>query len=315
MKNVFFIGLLYISSCIGFSQEKGNLHIDVSIDEVDTTFRNKIVQILLSKNDSIVNSISGESINHDTDWDIDSLKQGNYKLNILIGNRQYLNFPNIRVDAQQKNTYHFYISSESKRLIKQRNRTDTINVHDDKGEFTFGGMYGNNTNEQANKILQNEIFSGEIATNVYHTLFKYYSIGFKFGYQYSATVFHNDTTHYNGGKIMQKYYSYNNLNIGLINRFTFFNNHKNKDGLKLDLGLIYHFPLSFKQILKINDDTKITTRHIHTYTDFTAMARLGYKYIGLQAEYSLTQFLRHGYTEIPQLRVGLVFYISLSVNR
>ncbi len=82
----------------------------------------------------------------------------------------------------------------------------------------------------------------------------------------------------------------------------------------LDVGLIYHFPLSFKEILKVNDDTKTITRHIHNYTDFTAMARIGYKYIGLQAEYSLTNFLRRKYIETPQLRVGLVFYIPLSIN-
>ena len=45
------------------------------------------------------------------------------------------------------------------------------------------------------------------------------------------------------------------------------------------------------------------------------MARLGYKYIGVQAAYSLTNFLRRSYTEIPQLRVGVVFYIPLPVNR
>ncbi len=106
-------------------------------------------------------------------------------------------------------------------------------MHDDKGECTFGGMIGNNTSEQPNKLLHNEMYAAEIAVNVYHTLFKYYSIGFKIGYQYSSTVFYNDTTKYNYEKIIRKYYSYNDLNIGVINRFTFFNNHKNKDGLKL----------------------------------------------------------------------------------
>jgi hypothetical protein len=296
---------------MAFSQGKGSLSIDADLEE--DYHGKKRIEFVLLKHDTIIKK-DLHVPSYDGDWIVDSLHQGNYQFKILLNDSVYFSFTNIIIVAQKKNNYDFNISSYKTTLDKGKSLIDTINVHDDKGEFTFGGMYGNNTNEQANKILQNEIFSGEIATNVYHTLFKYYSIGFKVGYQYGATVFHNDTTQYNGGKIMQKYYSYNDLNIGLINRFTFFNNHKNKDGLKLDVGLIYHFPISFKQILKVNDDTKIITRHIHTYTDFTAMVRLGYKYVGLQAEYSLTQFLRHGYTEIPQLRVGLVFYIPVVVD-
>ena len=312
MKKIIFIASLCFSSFIAFSQGKGSLNIDADFEE-DYQGKKRIEFVLL-KHDTIVKKYFNVS-SYDGNWTVDSLYQGNYQFKILLNDSVYFSFTNINIVAQKKTSYDFNISSYKTTLDKGKSLIDTINVHDDKGEFTFGGLYGNNTNEQSNRIQQNELYSTEIAVNVYHTLFKYYSIGFKVGYQYSATVFYNDTTHYNGEKIIQKYYSYNDLNIGLINRFTFFNNHKNKDGLKLDVGLIYHLPIFFKQILKANDDTKIITNHIHNYTDFTAMARLGYKYIGVQAEYSLTNFLRRSYTEIPQLRVGVVFYIPLPVNR
>jgi hypothetical protein len=311
MKKIFLLLLFCISSTVAFSQGKGSVIIDANLEE-DYSDINGIEFILL-KQDTIIKKEFWHGKSFDGNWTVDSIDAGNYSFKILLNDSLYFLFTNINSFADKKTYYDFNVSYYKSSLSIAASKKDST-IHSDKGEFTFGGMYGNNLNVQKNKILRNQIYSGEIAMNVYHTLFKHYSIGFKIGYQYSTTVFYNDTTHYKGENIIAKYYSYNDLNIGLINRFTFFNNFKNKDGLKLDLGVIYHFPVSFKQVIKADDDTKTTTKRIHNYNDFTAIVRLGYKYVGLQAEYSLTNFLRRSYVENPQLRLGLVFYIPLAVN-
>jgi hypothetical protein len=78
---------------------------------------------------------------------------------------------------------------------------------------------------------------------------------------------------------------------------------------------MYNFPLSFKEITRVTEKTTQIARHIHRYNDFSAIVRLGYKNIGLQAEYNITNFLLMKYTEIPTLRVGLVFFIpNIAMN-
>jgi hypothetical protein len=160
------------------------------------------------------------------------------------------------------------------------------------------------------------MLSGEFSFNMYKAVLKHYSLGIKYGYQYANTKFYNDTTHYLGKQTLSKHYSSNIINIGFVNRFTFFNNQKiHNDGLKLDIGIMYNFPLSFKEITRVTEKTTQIARHIHRYNDFSAIVRLGYKNIGLQAEYNITNFLLMKYTEIPTLRVGLVFFIpNIAMN-
>lgn len=310
MYKIFFLFGFFLSSSFAFAQNKGNLTINTDKDDYDALYRGTPVKILLLKNDSIISSDEQFSLGSNTSRTFDSLVQGYYHFKILIRDTLFCSFPNLYVKGNANNQYRFRFSSYQTKMGNQVCSFDTTDSEYIKGEITFGGLYGNNAANQSNQLLQNEQYSGELAINGNHPLTKYYSIGLKFGAQYSQTGFFNDTTHINGLKTLSKYYSYFDINAGFFNRFTFFNNKPySKDGLKLDIGINYHFPIFFKQVLKVNDDTKTITRHIHNYSDFTAMVRFGYKYVGLQAEYSLTNFLRQSYTESPKLRLGLVFYI------
>lgn len=290
-------------SLLSVAQNKGKLELVIDISEAYKVNNNK-VEFILSKNDTITNRVIYNSAYEDG-WEIDSLNSGEYQFKVTLNDGLVFYCPHLNVEERKTSKYEFFIFNEKINWID-------ANTTDLKGEVSLSGLYGDNSSNQINQLMQNHLYSGEIAINECSPITKYYSIGVKFGAQYARTNFYNDTTRFNSEKIRSKYYSNLDLNFGFFNRFTFFNNKKaNKDGLKFDIGISYHFPLFFKQVLKVNDDTKLITRHIHTYIDFTAMVRLAYKYVGLQAEYSLTNFLRKSYTEIPQLRVGVVFFIPV----
>jgi hypothetical protein len=302
--NKIFLFVFSFISLMSVAQNKGKLVLVIDISEAYKVNNNK-VEFILSKNDTITNRVIYSS-DYDDGWKIDSLESGKYQIKVTLNDDLVFYCPNLSVEEKKTSRYEFFIFNEKKKWI------DTNIVEDFRGEISLSGLYGDNSSNQINQLMQNHLYSGEFAINENSPITKYYSIGVKFGAQYARTNFYNDTTRFNSEKIQSKYYSNMDLNIGFFNRFTFFNNKKiNKDGLKFDIGISYHFPLFFKQILKVNDDTKLITRHIHTYTDFTAMVRLAYKYVGLQAEYSLANFLRKSYTEIPQLRVGIVFFIPV----
>lgn len=315
MYKVFFLFGFFLSSSFAFAQNKGSLLININVTENGDEFRDKKITFYLLKTDSVYTSYNDCNLD-DIDWKIDSISEGAYQFKVMMNDTLLLTYHKIIVKLSKTNKYYFNIDNYLKGLSNKVVVVDTVdNSADVKAEMTMNILYGNNDYYQNTALYKNELYSGELAYNFYYPASKYYSVGLKVGGQYSQINFNNDTTYVNGLKTLSKYYSYLDVNAGLINRFTFYNNKlQKKDGLKLDIGILYHFPLFFKQILKVNDDTKMITRHIHTYTDFTAMVRLGFKYVGLQAEYSLTQFLRHGYTEIPQLRVGLVFYIPVVVD-
>lgn len=249
------------------------------------------------------------------EWVIDSVPAGLYILKITAEGKEFAAIHQaINIVTNRNNYYDFGLDVERKKIHKEKIDTSAYTL--DKGELTYNVLFGSNDWDRIAPKIKNELMSGNISMNIYHAISKPYSIGFNLGVQYSRTNFYNDTSFLLGKRTLYNHYASTTVNLGLVNRFTFFNGKKNgADGLKLDIGLIYNFPLYFKQIIKVDDDTKITTKHIHTYTDFNAMVRLGYKYIGLQADYRLTSFLRQSHTETPQLKVGIVFYIPLPVNR
>lgn len=306
----YLIIFLFLFLCnLNYSQNKGSLEFDFSIEEDDKYYHNQSIDFLLLKNDSVYFRDRYCMLDDHT-WTIDSVEKDTYHLKILFNDTLLLLYPQIKVIPNKLNNYKISIFASRRKLKKHVEEPDTITPGYVKAELTINTLYGNNSYDQPTYRYRNEMVSGEFGISLFPLLTKYYTLGLKIGAQYGRTEFYNDTTHVNGEQILSKHYSYGDLNIGLVNRITFYNNKLDKNnGLKLDLGLLYHLPLFFREVEKIDYDTKKKTRHIHTYTDFTAMARLGYKYIGVQAEYSLFNFLKRNYIENPQLRVGIVFFI------
>ena len=307
LKFLFIFLICFMVPQLAMAQETGTLKINTDFDGNHDL---KKVELSLLKNDSVYRHMSLSDLYDE--WKLDSVAAGVYQFKVTINDTLLFSFHKIIVRSDKTNTYDFDVDVRHFNLSNTTQTDDSLesNYKEMQAEISLSTLYGNNSFYIKNPSQQNEIYSGEIAINQYYALSKHYALGLKLGGQYSRTIFYNDHTIINNERTLSKYYSYADINLGIVSRFMFYNSKiEGKSGLKLDLGLSYHFPLSFKETLKINYDTKTTTRHIHTYTDFTAMARLVYKHVGVQAEYSITNFLKYYYTEIPQLRFGLVFYI------
>lgn len=301
--------LLFLSSFVA-GQNKGFVDINVT-GSGDYTYKGKTIIYKLLKNDTIFRTIG--NLEMDYRWEIDSLPIGVYTLKIIADSLDFATFNNIKVDSIKVNVYDFILDNHSYAAYN-RSINDTTKAIQ-KVEVSLNTLYGNNTWHETVHKNYNELYSGEFAFNFYTPVAKYYSIGCKIGGQYAKTGFYNDTSRYLGNRTLGKYYSSLIISGGMINRFTFYNNKLlHKDGLKLDLGIIYNFPLFFKDIVRADDNTKIITRYIHRYNDFSAILRLSYKYIGIQAEYRIFNFLKSRYTETPAVRAGIVFLIPVPVD-
>jgi hypothetical protein len=291
----------------------GKLELQISLFNHNLIIpNNKQFVLTLSSKDSVY---SKKTFTYpiDHEWVLDSIIDGEYVLSVEIDSTIIAKYNKIIVTKNKVNNYYFAVESNTHDLFKSD--SDSIS-NKEKVELTMNVLYGNNDFYETNRYQKNEMLSGEFSFNMYKAVLKHYSLGIKYGYQYANTKFYNDTTHYLGKQTLSKHYSSNIINIGFVNRFTFFNNQKiHNDGLKLDIGIMYNFPLSFKEITRVTEKTTQIARHIHRYNDFSAIVRLGYKNIGLQAEYNITNFLLMKYTEIPTLRVGLVFFIpNIAMN-
>lgn len=288
-------------------------HVEISIyGSGDILYKGKTFLYKLLQNDSLYMTATSKAL--DYRWEIDSLPVGTYVLKIMADSLDFATLNHIQADTSQANIYNFNLNNYSYKRYR-RQATDTVQDDMQKVEISLNTLYGNNTWHETIHKNYNELYSGELACNFYSPVAKYYSIGGKVGIQYANTGFYNDTSRYLGTRTLNKYYSSLIVSAGMINRFTFYNNKLlGKDGLKLDLGIVYNFPLSFKQVVRADDHTKIITRHIHRYNDFSAIVRLSYKYIGLQAEYKIFNSLRYGYTEIPTLRAGIIFLIPVPTD-
>lgn len=311
LKSLILTSFFALLSLFVAGQKQSHVEINFS-GSGDIVYKGKTFLYKLLRNDSVYRTATNRVMNYQ--WEIDSLPIGTYVLKIMADSLDFATLNHIQVDTPQVNIYNFNLNNYPYKRYKHQ-VTDTVYGDIQKVEISLNTLYGNNTWHEPIHKNYNELYSGEVACNFYSPIAKYYSIGGKVGIQYANTNFYNDTSRYLGTPTLSKFYSSWIISGGLINRFTFYNNKLlSKDGLKLDLGIIYNFPLSFKEVVRADDNTRIITRHIHRYNDFSAIVRFSYKYIGLQAEYKIFNSLRSRYTEIPTLRAGIVFLIPVPVD-
>lgn len=261
----------------------------------------------LIKNDSayrVLNTSLSEVV-----WELDSLPAGNYTLRMTADSMHLASFYQVKLDSGNVYSYNIHVSKTRER----RSVRDSSSSSPEKMEVSLNMLYGHNRGQENMPRNFNELYSGEFAYNWYTALSRFYTIGGKMGLQYAKAPFYNDTSRYLGERTLEKFYSSLIITMGYMNRFTFYNNKlPHREGLKLDVGINYNLPLFFKEVLRVNDDTRLVTRYIHRFNDVSAMVRLAYKYVGVQADYHPFAYLRSAYIEAPKLRVGVVFLIPIT---
>lgn len=290
--------LLLMAGAVYGQQNNNTLRLYIDNDFGDE--QRMLCTLYLNDNDEV---IAATNLNDGPDvWKIDSIAPGYYRLHVQVDGRLIAQFFNIQVKPGYTNYYSFTIPEYY---------NDTIEPRDPPGkpELVFNTLYGNNQFLETQRKKDQQFIAG--MAFVQYFPFSWYSFGQEFGTTAGYTQFLNDTATRFGQHVKSEYYLNLNVHYGLINRFTLYNNnHYGTDGLKLDLGVVYNLPIIFREYQRLDSRRLVEDRHICHFNDFYALARIGYKYVGLQAECNLTTFLKAGYTEAPKYRAGLVFYFS-----
>lgn len=293
--------LLLLIACTAQAQQKDQLTL-----YIDTEFGDeRRISCTLYQDRQ---TIAVKNFEDPEEWKIDSIAPGNYSLQVQLNGRMAAQFYNIEVKPGYRNYYNFTVPQTDNDSI------GSLYGHE-KAELLFNTLYGNNTILESHQT-QNQLFLIGSSVNIYQPVSKYYTLAHEFGATAAYTQLSDDTARDYGQHVKSDYYLGLNVHYGFINRFTFYDNKKyGADGLKIDLGIAYNLPLVFREYRKLDSKRVLEDRHIHRFNDFYALFRIGYKYVGLQAECNLTTFLKAGYAEIPKYRIGLVFYIpNLIVN-
>jgi hypothetical protein len=79
-----------------------------------------------------------------------------------------------------------------------------------------------------------------------------------------------------------------------------------KEKKLLDIGIKYNLPLYARGVAK-NGNQKLTTKGIHNYKDFSAIARIGYWWGFIYGEYRFNDILSSPYENAPNLTIGIRF--------
>ena len=286
------------------------LNVSVDIYRSELAKEEPVMNCLLWKKDSLV-------ISKQTTYGIkqDSMPEGKYWLEVIYQGDTLAKFYNIVVSPGKRNYYEYQLDMTVNDPMKGLEKVDTLRFSDPRFEEYFSFLMGDNRYGEPSRLQHNQEYSGGFGANIFGPATKFYLPGYHVGFSYNYTVFKKDSSTVYGQPIHYQDYRNLNVNVGFINRFTFFNSKlSGTNGLKLDAGLIYNFPIFFREHAITDYRTRVQTRWIHRYNDFYAIARLAYKYVGVQAEYNLTTFLKTGYTEVPKFRVGLVFMIGYDAN-
>ncbi|MCD6066638.1 MAG: hypothetical protein K0S33_1464 [Bacteroidetes bacterium] len=293
-----FTFLLLLFSFKVKAQEQGKLFLSFDIEYT----RYSIVTGYLYQNDSLVRYIPFNK--YENDWEIDSLPVGMYKVVLKKDDQNYLEYDQLKVQANC--TVNYDISVDKYSYCDKR---DSIDLLVD-GNVLF--MYGSQDISPQPEKIKNEVYKAGFLMNFFPKPNKYCSQAFSWGGTVGYTHFPGDTSSFAGNKIISKRYTTANVCVGFTNRFSFFDFTQydyDFSGLMIDIGVLYNLPLTFRQVQRLDNNTRVQDRFIHNYTDFHGFVRITYKYVGLQAEYTPLNYLISGYAPNPVLRVGINFTI------
>lgn len=253
---------------------------------------------LLYSGDSLV---SGGYIFEEIIIEIDSLMPGVYNIELYRDDTLFIRRYNI---VSKQDTISQYIIDIGNPSFESEN--DTISDL----EIYTGLFYGPNIIKENPYVLGS--FSYKLGIN--NNLANYgnhFSFWFLYGVEYTYTAFDNDTTMYPPAPVKYERYSNLNLNVGFYNRFSFFKSSENEitEGLVVDMGLSYNFPIVFRHMYGI-DNRKYVTKGLHQFNNFSVFSRFSYGYIAVTGEYILFDFVKDDFPEVPKLRLGVSFLIK-----
>jgi hypothetical protein len=294
----FFLLFPYVILCTGCFGQSGSIHFhfDISLTQYQDSYH-----CFLYSNDSIVKVKTIETFE---DWTVDSLAKGSYRLEVTGVDGKNI-FSDSDIIVKNDSITHEDIMLGRDLLSKKRpDYTQPFEVN-------ISCLYGNNQYFEGQHInSKNQTTVLKFGWLGKGPVSKFDQICFYIGGSGSGTVFDKDTSTYKGLPVQRKWYSGFCLDLGLYNRFTFYDNKKKANaGFFIDAGISYSLPLYYKEVKVLDRQTKIKTKFIHEYTDVYLLTRVGFKFVALTAEYNLSTFLKSSYTEVPTARIGLAFCI------
>lgn len=265
------------------------------------------VKANLMKGDSVIWSRNVEYGSNE--WLIpDDLPAGNYSLIVKEHGEVKAMFNDISI---RDNCNVTYIYTMERDVNCDEVAIDSLS---EKQDVIFGFTYGNQLMAPEPAKVDNESYNISMSGNYFFNTKRYCSQALTWGLNAGYTSFSNDSTLYEGNNIISKRYTSLGLTIGLINRFSFFNFKKydfGNNGVKLDLGVIYNFPLIFREVQRLDNNSRMQTRFIHNYKDVYGMVRLSYKFFALHAEYNPVNYIIKGYSPNPPLRFGISIVVPV----
>lgn len=270
------------------------LHSQTGKLRILTSYDLEVGTLQLFQADSLIDQYQFSSYN---DEYLKTIEVGEYKLVFSIKDSSKQILENVLIKENTITTAYFYPLE-----WHSRSRKDTLV----KWKIINSLHYLNGNNFINNNKTFGSYFDFGFKQGELHSHSKYLSSGYQIGSSMSYTYFNKDhslsTTNIDFDN--ERYY-YWDLNFTLLSRLTAYNNqNRKKKGIFLDLGASYNFPLLFRHVIS-DGNTKTITKRIHDYTDFSAMARLGYSYFALTVDYRLMDFLEQGFPEQPKIKVGL----------
>ena len=297
MRSILFLFILTITT-VGYNQEEtGNLRLTV---DADLVFIHKI-EAHLYQADSMVYNVPVNNY----DNTMYGIKPGEYSLYFYIDDTLTSIEKGIIIKPGQSTNFYYYNHQEWVPF------SDSLDVEYD-AEFNSSFSFG------LPDKLNNPMVSGEYKISQGVTSFaysnRYFAVGSINGYNVGYTSFYKNQNPFGLDNIKRQRYFSLELHTGVLLRLSAL---KKGDlfnvGPVLDFGLLYNLPLPFRHVY-VQDNQKVITKKIHNYKDFSVICRVGYLPVTVIAEYRLSNYVKNGMPQLPRLKVGICYPISMSTS-
>lgn len=300
MGNLYKIFLILLLSFyyINMDAQTGILDINISQNGMD----DEHVTVQVFQGDSLVSE--HKAFFYDFDEFYDTLNVGFYDVKLYVNFDKDITetIKSVEIRSSERNRLYFTLPDTfSYHYDNKYNRNDTsiISKPVNLWHFSLGNHFINN-NDVFTSYCEFGIKSGQEVA-----LYKHFSLGVQGGSSMNWTNFDKNHSISPQFKHQEERYYYWNFNMLLFGRLTSYNNKTwGNDGLNLDAGISYNFPLIYRYVL-IQNSTKTIKSHIHKYNDFSTIIRLGYSSVYFTFEYRLTNFLKEAYPEQPKYKLGI----------
>jgi hypothetical protein len=138
-----------------------------------------------------------------------------------------------------------------------------------------------------------------------------FSVWAFYGFDYTYTAFSKDTMMFPPGPAKYERYSNLNMSLGLFHRISLIESYglNEEESFALDLGAKYNLPLYFRHAYNY-EKRLFNTRGLHQFKNFSALARLSYKAVGITCEYRIFDYVKGDFPEPPRLKLGITLILK-----